>query len=116
MHVRTWKTLLWNFRAARQSQSYSYHDTLVSGYSHTMIGPSADSTPDTPPPPGSPGPFLDERMAQVRNVKVGRALVGRNKAILNLHMSLLLSRARRMESSITRLFKSPQVSVVKYGL
>lgn len=51
-------------KAAKQSQSYSYHDTLVSGYSHTMIGPSPESTADTPLPPGSPGPFLDERMAQ----------------------------------------------------
>ena len=68
--------MLWNFRAARQSQSYSYHDTLVSGYSHTMIGPSPESTADTPPPPVSPGPFLNERVAQVRDVQVGRALVG----------------------------------------
>jgi len=50
-------------KAARQSQSYSYHDTLVSGYSHTMMGTSPGATADTPPPPNSPGPFIDERMS-----------------------------------------------------
>ena len=54
-----------NFRAARQSQSYSYHDTLVSGYSHTMMGPSPEAPADSPPPPSSPGPFIDERIVQV---------------------------------------------------
>ena len=54
-----------NNRAARHSQSYSYHDTLVSGYSHTMMGTSPGATADTPPPPNSPGPFIDERMVQV---------------------------------------------------